>query len=388
MKYKNFIILLALICVWTSFFWVYKYFFWWLLKENLSLTLEQIAWYLALGSFFAYLFWSFIYTLLKEQWSVICASFWVIMILSLWYLKWFTSIDSIAIISIWVWFFYGYWGVLKNIVISQEIEYTGKSDTFINGFANIAFFVSIIIGSIAWWKLAESLHTDGVFWIFIIMVFAILLWTSIKQSGWASFKDIGTHWKDYIKNYFPNFLTVIKSNVAIMLISSMYLVVATILSQKSIEYSVMHLWKTGSQASFLLLYSAIWTILGNLLTMKIHKRWQWASTLTLIFALLIFVFPFMMKDFFVTSILATLAWFFFGTNYNLCESYLLLKIGKQGKRDYGAASYGIVSSVCLFWCMFLTFHLEKMLWFQAIFILWGSVIVFISFILHFFQNDL
>ena len=180
MKYKNFIILLALICVWTSFFWVYKYFFWWLLKENLSLTLEQIAWYLALGSFFAYLFWSFIYTLLKEQWSVICASFWVIMILSLWYLKWFTSIDSIAIMSIWVWFFYGYWGVLKNIVISQEIEYTGKSDTFINGFANIAFFVSIIIGSIAWWKLAESLHTDGVFWIFIIMVFAILLWTSSK----------------------------------------------------------------------------------------------------------------------------------------------------------------------------------------------------------------
>jgi hypothetical protein len=90
----------------------------------------------------------------------------------------------------------------------------------------------------------------------------------------------------------------------------------------------------------------------------------------------------LMTNFFLTATLALFAWLFFWTNYNLIESYFLTQIGEQKKREYGAASYGIVSSVTLFLWMFLTHQIELQVWFNWVFYIWGSIILIIWILFH------
>ena len=383
-KLYNFFLLLILTSLWTCFFWLFKYFFWSVWKDILWITLEEIAGYLAIGWLIAYIFWSLLYEILKEKFSLILIALWVTLSLIFWLWSSLWEKYMISLLTICCWFFYGYWGVIKNIIISQEIEYTWKSDTFINGFANIAFFVFLIVWSIGWGLLFENFWLKWVYCIVWLALFAggLSLW--VRQDKKVNFREIKRLWKSYLANYVPNFITVIKANFLIMLICSLYLVIATILSQKAIAFSVDHLGKTNSQASTLLLYSAVWTIFGNFISMKIpdQKRWLFWSLFSCIFAVLIFVFPYLMQNFIITALLAGLAGLFFWINYNLCESYFLLKIGKQWKREYWASSYGIIASLCIAGLMFLTHSLETFMGFEAVFILWGIVVLIISSILY------
>lgn len=386
MKLKNFYILLSLICFWTCFFGLFKYFFWAQNSSSLSLTLEEIAGYLAFWSFFAYFFWSIVFEILKEKYTLICISLSITLLLLVTLIVWVHSKIFIASLSIGAWFFYGLWNVIKNIIISQEIERTGKTDTLINGFSNIAFFVSIILGSIGGGLLFENFGNLGIVGIIAISVVAGGVWMNIYQEKACSIVESAATVKNFKSSYLPNFVFVIKKNFFIMFLASIYLVIATILSQKSIAYSVDFLWKTNSEASTLLLYSAVGTIIWNFSTMRIQRRWLWTTILWTLFAWLIFAFSYLMANFLVTAILATLAGFFFWTNYNLVESYFLLKIGEQWKRDFGASSYGIISSICISWGMFLTHFLEGPLWLHGIFIFWGCVIAMLTVVLYVFQE--
>lgn len=384
MKFKNFYLLLILIALWTGFFGLYKYFFWSVFQDSLFLTLEEIAWYLAFGSFFAYIIGSLLYSIFKEKLSLIFSTIGIVFILWSFYVFEVHSKSWIWILTLMSWFFYGFWGVLKNIMISQEIERTGKNDTFVNGFANIAFFVFIILWSIGGWLIYENFWKAWVLWIVWIITIAGVLWMMVQQDTKTEFKNTQKLAKTYISKYLPNFLYVIQKNFLVMLICSLYLVIATILSQKAIAYSVDFLWKTNSEASTLLLYSAVGTIIWNFITMRIQKnRWFYAAIFSWAFAILIFIFPFLMKNFMITALLAFVSGVFFWINYNLVESYFLLKIWQQGKREYGSASYWIVTSICLSWLMFLTYYFETFLWFKAIFMLWWCVVVIIAFILWF-----
>jgi hypothetical protein len=59
-----------------------------------------------------------------------------------------------------------------------------------------------------------------------------------RQTEHPSFKKIGQISKRYFISYMPNFLFVIQKNFFMMFVCSLYLVVATVLSQKAIAFSV------------------------------------------------------------------------------------------------------------------------------------------------------
>lgn len=55
-SYKNLIIFLILVVLWSAVLGIFKYFFWGVMTDGLHMSLETIAGYISLGGIFAYLF--------------------------------------------------------------------------------------------------------------------------------------------------------------------------------------------------------------------------------------------------------------------------------------------------------------------------------------------
>lgn len=128
------------------------------------------------------------------------------------------------------------WGILRNIIISTEIQKWYKNETFINWLANIFFITSIVVWSIIWWFLVETVWVYWFYYVLLLLIVWIFLWLSLKEDIDKEKLSIKEKAIVYKKSYVSDFLFILKKYYINMIIIWLILVIATIITQKAIEY--------------------------------------------------------------------------------------------------------------------------------------------------------
>jgi len=112
--------------------------------------------------------------------------------------------------------------------------------------------------------------------------------------------------------------------------------------------------------------------------MKINKnRWVIFLIFSILFAIVTMLFPTFIDNFLYTSILATIAWIFFGIIYNLLESHFFKKIAIDNKKSYGAATIWIITSLVIAILMFLVDLIQNLTSFAWVYYFMWSIIILI-----------
>lgn len=370
MKYKNLIIVYFLITIWSLFFAIYKYFIWWIFKNDI-ITLQFISWYLSIWTIFSFIIWGLFYEIFKERlyhFSIIL--FTILTIFSIFLLNNVNIEKHILVwaITIFIWFFYWLWWVLRNILISDEIQETNIKETKINWLANIFFISSIIVWSILWWIIEEKFNINWLFLILWMLFVWLLAWIWLKFKKIDKSLNLKIKALEYKKNYINDFKFIIKKYFIVMFFSALLITSWTILSQKAVEYYVEIWWKTASSSALILLFTAIWSIIWNIISMKIwENRWKIFLIFSILFSISCLLFPTLISNFKNTSILATITWIFFWITYNIIESYFFKKIALDNKKSYGSVSLWIITSITIAFLMFFIDIIDKNFWFAWVY---------------------
>ena len=382
-KYKTFIIFIILTAIWSSLFSTIKYFFWWDLWNSIAPDLQVLSGYLSLWWVFSYLLgWVLAYSFLKKY-LLFSFSFLTLIFVVFAYLFPINSNLWLSIIVSSIWFFYGLWVVLRSVLTSIEIEKTGMKDTKVNWIISIVFIVFLIIWTVAWSFIFEKMWHN---WFLIII--ALLLLSSIVSLfldyDKISLKKLFSKWfKNYklekthkirqsFKKFFPEIKYIFKNYFLIIISSSFIWAISTVVSQKAVEYSVSEFHKLPSEAAFLLLYSSVWAILGNIFSNFLTKnRWRNFFILNIFLGLLIVLFTIFKTTFFEVWVIAFLVGLVFWTSTNLIDSFYLTKIWEQDKKEYGSSTYWLIFSIILFIVMFISSYIDKNFWFNILmYVLW------------------
>ena len=393
-KYKTFIIFLILVAIWWAFFSTIKFFLWWELDSTIKPDLQEIAWYLSLWWIFAYLvWWAFAETFLKNYFLFIISLFSLLFICFAYFI-WFWSSFVFAIIITLVWFLYGLWNVVKTVILAIEIKKTWLADTVVNALGWIIFVVFLIIGAMLWSILFEKMWHDWYLVIIWMLIFTAILWFSLDYDK-ITFKSlIKNWWKSYfferknslsksLKAYIPDLKYIIKNYTSIIIWSSFLWTISTIVSQSSIEYSMNSFNVEASKATYILLYSALWAIIWNVISMKMGKnRWKFFILFNLLFSILIILFPFLAISFTLLSILALVLGLFFGITSNLVDSYFLKRIWDEWKKEYGSSTYGLVFSTVIFVMMFVSSYITSTFSYTVLMLFLWILMLVIGFYLY------
>ncbi len=393
-KYKTFIVFLILTAIWASFFSSVKFFLWWDLSSSLNVNLQTISAFLALGSFFAYFIgWALAYTFL-EKYLLFAISILTTIFISLWYFIWFDSKVFFIFVIIFVWIFYWLWASVKNIVISIEIRKTMLPDTMVSAYSSVIFFFFIIIWSIFWNYLYESLWHD---WYILIMyipllsaIFSLMLnyeKVSLQELIWSWYKayffDRRHKFVNAMKEYIPAMKFIFKKYYIILFTSAILWTSSAILYQQMLEYSISYFSIKASSASFIFLFSAIWLMIWNLLSIKMNNnRWTYFLFSNIILSLLIVVLPFFFINLYFIFFIVFFVAIFFWISINLIDSFFFKSIWDDFKKEYWASVYWIVFSIVIFIMMFLAIFINWLLWINFLSLILSLLIIISSFITY------
>lgn len=387
-NYKTFIIFIILTAIWSSLFSTIKYFFWWNLQSWVAPDLQVLSWYLSLGWILAYIvWWALSYTFLKKY-LLFSFSFLTLLFVLLTYFVPIQTDLGLAIVMSSIWFFYGLWVIFRSILVSVEIQKTWLWDTKVNGIVSIVFIIFLIIWTIAWSKIYEMWWHNGslfIIWLLILSTIISLFLDydkitlkSLLKNGFKSYEyDRKQKFTKAIKSFIPELKYIFKNFWIIIISSSVIRSVSTVVSQKSVEYSVSEFSKLPSEAAFLLLYSSVWVIIWNVVSAFLWKyRWVSFFILNILLWILILIFPFFNETYMQVWIIASFVWFVFWASTNLIDAYYLNEIWEQNKKEYGSSTYGLVLSIILFLTMFIASSIDKAYGFDVLmYFLWTVILI-------------
>lgn len=385
-RFKTFLPFLVLVCMWGLFFATVKFFLWRDLAEEYKPDLQQIAWYLSLWSAIAFLIGgAFAQTFLKKYYLFIItllSSFFILYA----YLIGFSKEILFAVTVTILGFLYGLWNVMKSVIVSIEIKKTGLPETAVTAIVGMIFVVCIIIWSLLGTVIFEKIGHNG-----YILILGYLLIAGIT-SLFMNYDDItfrsllSKWWGNYLvarrqslaasmKSYIPDLIYITKHYLPVIVTSSLFWSISTIISQSSVEYSTVTFGMKDSDATMILLYSAVWAIIGSFLSIKMGKnRWMFFMMFSIFFALSTAAIPIFGSSFGNLSIIATLLWVCFGTAVNLSDSFLLKSFGDEDKKEYGASTMGLIFSIILFTSMFVSSTALKELGYHSVMYIFSAII--------------
>jgi len=396
-KFKTFLIFVVLVAIWAAFFATIKFYLWWELWDSLKPDLQKIAGYLSLWSVFAFIvWWAFASTFLKKYYLFIISIF-SFLFISMWYFVGFHTNLFFALIVTLIWFLYWLWNVVKSVIIAIEIKKTWLPETLVNAIVWITFVIFIIIWSIIGSILFEKMWHNWYLVIMLLLFFASILSLYLDYDNVKFVSLLKKWWWNYVferketflvalKNYIPDLKYIVKNYFFIIITSAFLWTISTIVSQASVEYSEKTFMIIKSKASFVLLYSALWAIVWNLLSVKMNvSRWKFFIIFNTLFSLVIIIFPFLAVNFAVLSFLALILGMFFWVSSNLVDSFLLKTIWDEDKKEYWASTFWLVFSIILFSMMFISSLILKIYSYKALMIiLW--VISFVVWLSLFFKQ--
>ncbi len=397
-RFKTFSIFLILVVVWALFFASIKFFLLGELSTTIEPDLQQIAGYLSLWWVGAYLIGgAFAQTFLKRYYLFIVALFSFFFVLFA-YTIGFQSDFIFAGTVIFIGFLYGLWNVMKSVIISVEIKKTWLPETAVTAIVGMIFVVCIIIGSLIWSIIYEQL---GHSWYLVLLSFlAVAAITPffldyqetrfsilIKDGWWAYFLSRKKDLQASMRSYIPDLKYIIKNYLSIIVASSILWSISSVISQASVEYSAKMFDMKLSEATMILLFSALGAIIGGFLSIKMHtRRWFFFFLFGALFALSTLLIPILGTTFTRMSILATILGMCFGTSVNLSDSYLLRRYGDENKKEYGASTQWLIFSSILFLSMFLSSRAIRELGYEMVMYIFAAIILIISGSLYFIQS--
>lgn len=369
-SYKTLYLFLFLVALWGMFFSSLKYFIWGSLNGTLAPSLEEISGYLSFWGIFAYLVGASFAKVFLKKYYLISLSLLTFIAILIAYIFGFNTNLWLAFTLICLWFFYGLWSVVKNVLVALEIEKTGYKDTTVNAFSEIIFIVCLIAGTIGGNALFEKLENQG------YLVILLLLWITAVLSMWLNYETktfgdlLKNGWKKYmgwrkyeivisLKEALPEFKKVFHKYGSFMFISALLWTLSTLVSQVSVSLSMKEFAISPTSASTLFLFSALGAILWNGLSIKMHsKRWIYWIVCVTFFSLLLISYGVFLQSFKMMALLATLLGFFFGASANLLDGYFIKRISEDNVKEYGSSSNGLMLSAMLFIGMFFAHFLS------------------------------
>jgi len=399
-KYKTLIIFLLILAIWSFLFSCIKYFIWQDLNTTLKPDLQSLAWYLSLGAVFSYLiWWAVAYSFLK-RYILAFLSFFVLLIISFIYFVDIYSFLNLWIVISLIGFLYGLWVVLRNIIVSIEIQKTWIKDTKLNALVNIIFIVFVILGTVLGSKLSELYNHNGllvIIW-FLIVLFSFSLsldYDNVCLKTWIKCMVSKKYlvekklvFKNSLSKFIPEIKYIWKNFFYLIITSSIIWSIATIVSQKIVEISIDKFHMLASNASFAMLYSSLWAILWNIISSVLKDRWKSFLILNLIMTVLILFFLFFSNSFLQISILIFILWWVFGANSNLIDAYFLKKIWEEDKKEYWSATYGLVFSIVLFIMMFVASFIDKIWGYKILFVVLALILLLVSALFYKYSKSL
>jgi hypothetical protein len=397
-RFRTFIIFLILVVVWALFFATIKFFLWGDLSTSLKPNLQDIAGYLSLGWIWAFLVgWAFAHTFLKKYYLFAIALLTSLFILYGYIFSY--STDMIFAVSItFIGFLYGLWNVMKSVIISIEIKKTGLPETAVTAIVGMMFVLCIIIGSLVGNIIYENMWHSGYLLLLGYLIIAgvtpfFLDYEStqfrslLKNGWWVYIQERKVSLIQALQQYIPDISYIARKYGMIIITSSVLWSLSTIISQITVEYSADKFGIKNSEATMILLYSALWAIVGSFLSIKMNtNRWFYFLVFNILFAITVFLAPIIGNTFFILSIMAGVLGMCFGTAVNLSDSYLLKCFGEEDKKEYGASTMGLIFSTILFVSMFVSSRGIGVIGYQNMMYIFSIIILIVSGILYIVQS--
>lgn len=369
-KHKNLILFLIVTFLRSVFLGMSKIFLWSALKED-NRTLEEIAWYISLGTALSYLlWWALTYTFRKRPIAIVS---WLVVIWCLFfgYMTDYFPFKNFAIIITIMWLFYGLWLTIKGIITTIEIMESWRKETTINGIANIFIFIWLLVGSYRWFDIYSRLKWVGVIGIIWTVWLATIITLFMKYD--INFKKHTIH--SAITKNIPNIIWAIKRYFKYLIPIWLLRAISTAVGQKMLEIGIDVMNKEPTKGIVVIIISMLWAILWHIASTAITKRKkQSIMWLTILLSISTMVFPFFLehKDSFnfMLSYSGYLG-FIFGIIVNLIEGKFYHKIGEQNKKEFWSAAYGLITSIVIFLVMIIWNTISQNFWIMSSFVfLW------------------
>lgn len=348
-KHKNLIIFLIL-AFWRSIFLGMMKFF---LRSYLQdiRTLQEIAWYTGLGWTLAYLVaWSLAYAFTKKKiilWSV------VVCIGSL-FLGYFTHYTPFLVFTLLVsvmWFIYSIWLTIKSVILSTEIMSSWLGETTINGMTNIAILAGFLLGSYRGFGAYNHWWAYGFLLVVIVLIVCGILSLFLNYDTLFTPKPF----LSTLKQSVPTILEVIEKYFWFLVPIAVLWSVSTVMGQKMLEIGIDTFDKMPKASIFVLAISLVWAIVGNIISAFFKGNQKWTALIFLIiFGVSVILFPYLLDkhtNFMFLNVYSFAMGCFFGISANIIEGRYFHLIGDDHRKEYGAAAYGIISSIVMFFVM-------------------------------------
>jgi hypothetical protein len=386
------------VVVWAIFFATIKFFLWGDLSASLRPNLQEIAGYLSLWWIWAFLVGgAFAHTFLKKYYLFAIALLTSLFILYGYIFSY--STDMIFAISItFIGFLYGLWNVMKSVIISIEIKKTGLPETAVTAIVGMMFVLCIIIGSLVGNIIYENMWHS---WYLVLLAYLIIAGVTpffldyestefrslLKNGWWVYIQERKVSLIQALQQYIPDISYIARKYGMIIITSSVLWSLSTIISQITVEYSADKFGIKNSEATMILLYSALWAIVGSFISIKMNtNRWFYFLVFNILFAITVFLTPIIGNTFFILSMMAGILGMCFGTALNLSDSYLLKCFWEEDKKEYGASTMGLIFSTILFVSMFLSSRGLAQFGYQTMMYIFSIIILLVSGCLYIVQS--
>ena len=351
-KHRNLIIFILLTLLRSVFMGMMKFYLRSYLKE--IRTLQEIAGYASLGWTLAYLIgWTVAYAFTKKKiilWSAFVCILCLIVGSRLHYTPFFLFALLLSIIG----FMYSLWLTIKNIILSTEIMTSWLSETMINGMANISILAWFLLGSYFGFFAYNTHGTWGFLRIVLLLVACGLL------SLFFTYDKLFTPqpFMAKIRSSMPDILHVTEKYFWYLVPIGILWAVWMVMGQKMLQIWIDEFNKMPVSSVFVLVVFFIWGIVGNLISafIKTNKK-----LITLVFIIIagrsVILFPHFMltnDNYRFLKVYSFAIWVFVGIATNILEGRYFHRIGDDHRKEYGAAAYGIITSIMMFFIMIIS----------------------------------
>lgn len=339
--------LVWLIVVWSMFYAWVKYFFWGFYDWLFSPSLEKISWSILLWSMIAYIVGSFLYRFYWEKkifaWSI---CFWLFCFIgALFFPQFSTSTFYLACVGMW--FSYSLYVIGKNIVIWREMVADKQNISLIGAITTVSFIISMILGTIVGAKIGEGISALLIWWSMftVLMVLAYVFTLRLKRE---------TQHHSLTNLNLESFKKVCGKYLLYIFGLACFWEISVEVSQMAIRFSKDFFVNSNTQASLLLIYSSLWAIIGNIVSVRFWaKRTGAFIFFTLPLIVIISSFWWILEwakasdTYIFIEIAAGLIGFLFWWAVNLAESHFLSLIWEDADKEYASSFYGF--SIAAIW---------------------------------------
>lgn len=384
MKNRNFILFVTITLLRSIFLAALKFFLRSYLKD-VSISLEEIAWYLSLWGMAAYLIWSSLAYAFRKKTLVIFSWLLAILCLSIGNALGYYPFRVFVLLVSSIGFAYSLRLVVKSIILSIEIQKSDRGEAKINGMINIAILVGILIWSYLWFSIFSKRWTNG---------FQVIIWLLVLSSLLTMIMNYDEHFETQpfnktLKQILPNIWSITKKYIRLLLPIGTLRAISTAIGQKMLEIGVDIFQRTPKSSINIIIMGFLWAIIGHLISAFFtKKRKTIAMIFTIIFWLTTIYFPHII-DKFEYYITLNIFWLcigvFFGIAVNLLEGRYFFHIGDDHRKEYGSVSYGIMTSLIIFIIMITADYIGKIVGTKIIFFFFGIVLLLMPFFIKKFD---